>query len=126
MKKARLLDIAILVVDDEPMLCEVLSDLFQAEGAAVTIATGAFQALDIFKTNKFQILLSDVRMPNGDGPHLVRSLTPDQKLGLHIYFCSGYNDLSSEQLDDLGVISLFSKPFDFDKIVDKIVETYNK
>jgi CheY-like chemotaxis protein len=109
-------NIRILVVDDEPILRDMLSDLFSAEGAKVSVASNGEAALATLLQQDFDILFSDVRMPNGGGPDLVRSMPTDKKNNLQIYFFSGYNDLSSEDLLDLGVTSLFVKPFDLETI----------
>ena len=110
----------ILVVDDEPLLCEIWLDLFTASGAEVTLADGGHKAQELLKNEKYDILFSDVRMPLGDGIQLVKSLTPEQKNNMLIYFCSGFNDLSDNDLVQLGVRKQFQKPFDFNKVLEYI------
>ena len=57
----------ILVVDDEPDLREITSFELEYNGASVITAAGGYEALDIIKKNKINLVISDVRMPDGSG-----------------------------------------------------------
>ncbi|CAN5760830.1 hypothetical protein BH20ACI4_BH20ACI4_13200 [soil metagenome] len=78
-------NLKILLVDDEPDTRAMLEYIFTSCGAAVSSAASAEEALEIFKSNKFDILISDIGMPERDGYDLIqkiRSLTPEN--GGHI------------------------------------------
>ena len=82
----------ILVVDDEPSLCELISKTLNNHYRVIT-AQSAGQALDILKSESIDILLSDVIMPVMDGYELaeeVHRLYPHIK----IQMISGYSDTS--------------------------------
>jgi len=122
----RLSGVRILVVDDEILICEVLKDLLSLYGAHVDICYDGQSALSFLNQSNYDILISDVRMPVCDGPTLV-SLVP-QKIRdkLLIYFCSGYNDLSIENMKQLGVRQIFAKPFNIDQIMNVLIEDLKK
>jgi PAS domain S-box-containing protein len=70
----------VLVVDDDLGVCQSLRDLLAAEGCAVTVATGGRQALARLEEQRFDLVLSDVVMPDLDGHELflrVRERHPD-------------------------------------------------
>jgi CheY-like chemotaxis protein len=71
----------VLLVDDSPELREALIVVLEREGAVVTAAGTAEQALDLLQQLRPDVLLSDLEMPDKDGYWLigqVRSLAPDR------------------------------------------------
>jgi len=60
----------ILVVDDDLGVCTSLRDVLAQEGCAVTIASGGIEALRLLEHQAFDLVLSDVVMPDLDGYEL--------------------------------------------------------
>jgi CheY-like chemotaxis protein len=70
----------ILVVDDDLGVCQSLRDLLTQEGCDVVVATGGLEALEKLKTERVDMVISDVVMPDLDGHELfnrVQELYPD-------------------------------------------------
>lgn len=109
-----------LVVDDEPLICEVLCDFLESEGGQVLSANCGQDALKILSNHSFDVLISDFRMPSGDGRSLVQNIPQEKRHGMLIYFCSGFNDLKQAEIESLGVKHLFAKPFQIQEILEKI------
>ncbi|MBI2879355.1 MAG: response regulator [Candidatus Rokubacteria bacterium] len=65
---------AILVVDDEPEVADVLAEMLAADGHQVEVADDGASALDSLQTRSYDLILSDLRMPQLDGPGLYREL----------------------------------------------------
>ena len=65
---------SVLVVDDEPDLSELIAELLGAHGYRVVTAENGRAALDRLARTSFDIILSDFRMPELDGPGLYREL----------------------------------------------------
>jgi DNA-binding NtrC family response regulator len=63
---------SVLVVDDEPGMRMALTASFQREGWRVASASGAVEALRKFQSDRFPLVVTDVRMPDGDGLQLMR------------------------------------------------------
>ena len=63
---------SVLVVDDEPGMRVALTASFQREGWRVETASGSNEALRKFEVEPFPLLVTDVRMPDGDGLQLMR------------------------------------------------------
>jgi PAS domain S-box-containing protein len=109
---------AILVVDDEPEVADILAETLTGEGHRVTTAANGALALDALRRGTYDIILSDIRMPVLDGPGLYRELErqhPD--LVRRFVFLTG-DTLSPETrefLDRTGIPSL-TKPFDLEDV----------
>ncbi|HKQ74349.1 MAG TPA: ATP-binding protein [Blastocatellia bacterium] len=64
----------VLVVDDEPDSRDLLAVVLRQRGATVTTVGSAIVALETLKANPFDILISDIQMPEVDGYELIRRL----------------------------------------------------
>ena len=63
---------SMLVVDDEPQVCEVIANLFSTRGYSCQTAGSGQEALSIFQKFHPQVVLSDVVMPNMNGLDVAR------------------------------------------------------
>ena len=61
----------ILVVDDEANIRNALAKLLSKQGHTVRTASGVAEAIDILRQSRFQIVVSDLRMPGEDGLQLL-------------------------------------------------------
>ncbi len=59
--------IGVLIVDDEAYVRDSLAELLRAEGMRVATANGATEALDVLAKKRFDVIVTDLRMPSGDG-----------------------------------------------------------
>lgn len=66
-------ELKILVVDDEEMLRSLLARILEREGYSVSTAGGGKQALAFLEKSDFQIMVSDVKMPEMSGFELLRA-----------------------------------------------------
>ncbi len=115
----------ILVVDDELLIRDLLYDFFTSQGWDIVVADGGQKAIDYLKNQKFDVVLTDLKMPDIDGMDLtgrIRSLYND----LPVIIMTGYPSLDSAvealrfKVDDYIV-----KPFNVNqlfKIVKKVAE----
>lgn len=81
----------ILVVDDDPTLVDVCSQMLAHLGYEVITATGGAEALEIFRTHAglFDLVISDINMPGMNGAELTRELLAIRP-GLPVLLYSGY------------------------------------
>ncbi|MFT5291845.1 MAG: DNA-binding NtrC family response regulator, partial [Planctomycetota bacterium] len=63
----------ILVVDDEEFVRDSLQAVLEAHGYVVRVASGAQSAIKLLRTEEFDAILTDMRMPQGDGNELLQS-----------------------------------------------------
>ena len=114
-------NIKILVVEDESSIREILCDEFEMSGAIVTQASNGIEAISKMENSNFDIIFSDIRMPQMDGIELAIYIS--QKISKDkpkIYFCSGYSDLDPVEASEIGVKKVFPKPFDMLTIIEKL------
>ncbi|MCI0440498.1 MAG: response regulator, partial [Chloroflexi bacterium] len=100
----------ILIVDDDEMLREMLSDFFQPMGYTVRAAPSGESALDLLKEMTFDLLVVDLQMPGMGGVEFMRrakSLYPDVRI-LILTAHSGKE--SAIQALRLGVSDYLEKP----------------
>lgn len=110
----------ILVVDDEKLLRQVFRRLLKSQGADCFEAENITDAYQMLLANPIDILISDVRMPGGFGQELIQKINAQLPYKPRMFLCSGYNDLTEEQVKELGVIASFSKPFDSSHLLSVI------
>jgi DNA-binding NtrC family response regulator len=108
----------ILVVDDEPGIAEVLVEVFQLDGHAVEMVSNGGAALEKLRAGRYDLILSDVRMPDLDGPalyHEVERRHPD--LLRSFIFLTG-DIMSPETSQFLAETSVpcLSKPFTLEMV----------
>lgn len=80
----------VLIVDDEPELCDLMRDMLEDEGFTIITATSARAALELLGATPCDAIVSDMRMPDMDGPafwHEVSSRHP--QLQQRMMFASG-------------------------------------
>lgn len=58
---------SILVVDDELLIRDLLYDFFTGQGWDISVAEGGERALEMLRSRKFDLVLTDIKMPEMDG-----------------------------------------------------------
>jgi len=114
----------ILVVDDSIDTIEMLQALFEMDGAAVATATSAAEGLEHARRQDFDVVLSDISMPEVDGFEFVRRLReiPRQKEvpALALTGFGRAEDLKRSEAE--GFQSHVTKPIDVTKLVQTLSE----
>jgi len=110
----------ILIVDDEPLFCEVLSNFLEKFGYHPVMATNGREAFEKVRDQKFDLVLSDIRMPGGDGlEFLEKAREWDFTLPI-IVFVSDCSELTPEKALSKGAVGYFAKPFDMKELIESI------
>jgi two-component system, NtrC family, response regulator PilR len=103
---------AVLVVDDEPDLCELLSITLQRMDLSPRTANGVGMAQRMLKTEKFDLCLTDMQLPDGNGLDLVewmQQYTPSVPVA--VITAHGNMETAVRALK-LGAFDFVSKPLD--------------
>jgi len=113
---------SILVVDDEPVIVNLLNDFFTRKGFTVHTAASGDEALVKLESSDVQIIISDIKMPGMDGKRFYKEIKI-RKPGLldKLLFITG-DTISSETrtfLKETGCVHL-KKPFSFNEITDAV------
>jgi len=111
----------ILVVDDESDIRELFKEELEDNGAKVLEADNGNKAFEVFQGGGVDAIISDIRMPGGDGVDLVKNVKTTNK-DIPIYLITGFADYTGNELKLLGVEAVVFKPFDISEVVN-MVET---
>ncbi|MFH0920626.1 MAG: response regulator [Fibrobacterota bacterium] len=84
----------LLIVDDEKDIREMLSDHFGFLGYEVDLAANGKDALEKMSTNKYEIVISDIIMPEMDGIDLLRNIKQQYPM-THVIMITGYVTLDN-------------------------------
>ena len=120
-KKTKTLNI--LVVEDKPVNQKVIQLMLNKIGHTVIIANNGIQALAIYPTKKFDLILMDVQMPEMDGVEATQILK-EKYTDLPPIICLSANSMEgdAEKYINLGFDDYMSKPVTINIVSDKIAE----
>jgi len=107
--EARVPGARILLVEDDPRVrAATVGALEDLDYEPVACSSGA-EAIELFKTREFDLVISDVIMPEMTGPELIRHLKSTQTRDFAVLFVTGY--VGEGESDDLRSHELLRKPF---------------
>lgn len=113
----------ILIVDDDLLIVRTLKRLLSKEKYKVTTALGAKEVLNLIKENDFDLIISDIKMPEIDGVEMVKRirkyLAENGKEPIPEIFITGYarEDIFQDALA-LKVAAYVEKPFDMKSLLE--------
>jgi PAS domain S-box-containing protein len=102
-----------LVVEDEASVLDLIVTILSQTGWRVDVATGGREGLERVRNQRYDLIVSDIRMPDGDGESFYKEATQDDPaLGQRFIFITGdtANREAFSFLKDAGVLIL-EKPF---------------
>ncbi|MFH1152607.1 MAG: response regulator [Pseudomonadota bacterium] len=114
----------ILVVDDEFSVRDSLKEWLDLEGFSVDMAESGQNALEMLSPGKYNLMLTDIKMPGMDGVELLKAakgIDPD----LTVVMMTAYATVETavEGMKN-GALDYLLKPFDPEKFTPKILEIY--
>ncbi|WP_424191554.1 HD domain-containing phosphohydrolase [Ampullimonas aquatilis] len=103
---------SLLLVDDEPNILQALRRLFRAQGYQITLAHGGQEALDIMQSQSFDLVISDMRMPEMNGAQFLAQAYQKWPETMRILL-TGYADIAStvEAINDGHIFRYIAKPW---------------
>lgn len=117
----------VLVVDDEADLREIICEDLEVCGAEILQAANGREAYEIYNQHKPDAVVSDVRMPGGDGiEFLKRMRARDESVFPLIVLITGFADLTPEAAVELGVQGMLPKPFNLKQLRDLLIEKLSR
>jgi CheY-like chemotaxis protein len=110
----------ILVVDDEPLVCEAVKMMLEFDGHEVITASNGNEALVLFEQGGFDVVVTDYKMPGMNGDELALALKVRQP-GQPVVMLTAHAEMIKTTAVPLaGVDQLVSKPFQFTDLQDAI------
>jgi len=117
----------ILIVDDEPELLEIMSQILEQKGAKVLMASDGIQAFEIWSQNpQIDVVMTDVAMPgkDADGISLVKKIRAISSSKPPIIMITGYSRQTEAEALAAGTSMVFPKPIriqDIDAALAKLL-----
>ncbi|MGE3727106.1 MAG: response regulator transcription factor [Candidatus Sericytochromatia bacterium] len=101
----------ILLIDDDPVLCQVFKDIFSNEDWSIRTALSGNQGLEIAKEHKPDIAVCDIILPDINGMDVCKLLKKRQPK-LQVLFLSGLSQTAEKVVGlELGAEDYITKPF---------------
>jgi len=112
----------ILIADDEEIFLLSTADLLRQEGFSVDCAKDAPEAAQLLGSFRYDLLISDIRMPGNLDLALVKGI-PEPNIGLPVILMTGYPSAPTAiQAINLSVLAYLVKPFDLEDLLNRVEE----
>lgn len=111
---------SILIVDDDEDIQKLVSRFLQSEGYTVSTSADGIEALLMLGKKKFDLILSDINMPNLDGFKLVEMLN-QKGIAVPVVFITSRLEVKDEERGlKLGAVDYIKKPIKKDLLLLRI------
>ncbi len=116
----------ILVIDDDTSFCIMLKTFLQKKGYTVTNAFNAQEAEELIKSETFNVVLTDIRLPDSDGIEILK-LIKQTAFSTQVILMTGYTDIKAAvNAMKMGAFDYVGKPINPDEIVHTIEQSLRK
>ena len=111
----------VLVLDDEPIVCERLKPALEKSGFEVEAFTDSRKASERLMEQRFEVLVTDLKMQGPDGLEVLR-LVKDRAPSTHVIIITGFAtvDTAREAMRG-GAVDFIPKPFKISQLRDLIL-----
>ena len=113
----------VLIAEDDPFLAAIIEQIFSKLKIPYDLAPTARQAIDLYKTNTYNLLLLDMMLPDATGFDISKEVRKEDSETPIIAFTSLPFDEIELQLSDAGIHEYMQKPNSAQKLND-ILTTY--
>jgi len=113
----------ILVVDDDPVIRDMMADILEFEGYTISVARNGSEALQLLRSDENYLVFLDIMMPAMSGKELCAIIEADSHLRERhsIILMSAMDNL--EEAASFQVDAILQKPFVVEDVID-ILEPY--
>ncbi len=112
--------LSILVVDDEEKICNILDTFFSREGHMVKAVNNGAEAIEMAKREDFDLVISDLAMPDVTGHDVVKALNELDKVPKIGISTGSFDNYSSVEINALKADFIINKPFKLIELANKI------
>jgi len=110
--------IRILLIEDAPDIREVFTVLLRVEGAEVVPVGTGREAIEVSGARDFDIVLSDLGLPDIPGDVLIRQLLSTARRRTRVVVVTGYGEPYLARARQAGAEVVFTKPVEWTRILD--------
>ncbi len=103
--------IEILVLDDEPLVCERLKEHLEKKAHRVEVFTESRKAVDRLVEKRFDVVITDLKMEGPNGLEVLRFVR-DRSFGTQVIIITGYGSMdAAREAEYSGAYGFIHKPF---------------
>lgn len=116
----------ILLVEDDIMLNEMITEYLTSTGHAIISAKTGLQSLEILEKEKFDLLILDINLPDIDGFTILEKMHEQKRMIPTIYISALIDIEEISRAFDLGCFDYLKKPFHLKELtlrINKILKT---
>jgi len=114
----------ILIADDEEEFIDFMKERLTGQGHRVDAAPDGARAMELLKTNKYDLAFFDHSMPELSGLELAKYVK-ENNIGLKVVMVTGYEEMSDSFAKAAGVDEYLTKPVRI-KDLEDIIKRYSK
>lgn len=115
----------ILIIDDEAPIRQALRDILEYENYTIIEAENAMQALSILQNEKFNTIISDIKMPNMDGIELLSKI--QEICETPVIMITGHGDIDTAvETIKKGAYDYITKPLDLNRLLVSVRNAKDK
>jgi CheY-like chemotaxis protein len=109
----------ILYIDDEADLLDLAASFFEEENIPIHTCTHMQGALEMVRSNDYDLIITDVRMPTGNGFELLSAIRKEGRFSGKVIMVTGNVDTVSEAQAH-GCDQVLFKPLRFQDLIDNV------
>ncbi|MDX2225691.1 MAG: ATP-binding protein [Verrucomicrobiae bacterium] len=113
-----------LTIDDEPGITEFLKELIESQGHSIDVFSDGLEALKKASTEKYDIILSDIKMPNIGGVDIFKQLSEDHRKRV-IFITGDYVSAGTKEFISSSGQPFVAKPFGLRELGRAITDLLN-
>ena len=107
----------ILVIEDAPDVLDVLAMLLRSEGADVAAVGNGHEALKVFRSRHFDVVVSDLGLPDISGDVLIRTIIAAARRPIKVVVITGESQPVLTRALEAGAEVIFAKPCRWGSVV---------
>ena len=115
-----------LLVDDDELIRDSLNMVFDSKGCFIKTAETAEEGLQALQEEKYDIIISDLRLPGVDGLRFLKFASLIQPEIVKVLITAYKDDRVYSEAQRIGVSEFIEKPFSVDAFVDLLALTLKK
>ena len=114
----------LLIVDDEPQLLDLLCDFFEPHGCEIRRAASGTEAIELIERERFDVILTDLKMPGPDGIEVLRIARKIQS-DAEVVLMTGYATVDTAiEAMRAGAFHYLMKPFKGQEVVNLVEKAF--
>ena len=119
-------NIDVMVLDDEPTVCERLKDFFEKDGMKVETFTESSRAVERLAEQRFHVVVTDLKMKGPTGIDVLVAVK-NQNLPTEVIVITGYRTMDvTRAAECVGAYAFLDKPFRLEQLRDLVKKAAKK